>query len=678
MNIKFPVSWLRDYLTADIAAKTLAEKLSLSGPSVEKIEKKGHELILDVEVTSNRPDASTIFGLAREAHAILSYQKIKSALTQPKGLDANLQIDTAKPLTLDVVIRDRKLCPRFTAIIVDNVKIGPAPAQVKNRLESSGIRSINNIVDITNYVMLETGQPMHAFDYDKVEGAKMTLRASKKGEKIKTLDDQNWVIPEGSIIIEDAKKIIDLCGIMGGANSQITKRTKRVILFVQSYDPYTIRKTTQALAFRTDAAARFEKGVDIENIPNVLRRAVYLAKRNAGAQIASELLDIYETKKERPKEVNLKMSKLNSYLGTEIKIDEAKRILDLLGFKTKTLGQTLSAVAPSWRRTDIEEDVDLIEEIARIYGYFRIPSALPSGQIPIEEKNELGQIEELKNGLRFLGLTEVISYSIISKKLATQTDAKSKEIVELANPLTEEWQFMRPELLPSLLQVVSGNQYTKENIRIFEAAKTYLKQKNDIPKQDMFLSVALTGSDFYQIKGLAENIFDILKRKVQFEKLKEERKLVSKGQSASLFSNGEEVGFAGMINPYAQEFFQISNKSAALELNLSKVLSLPQVPKAYKPISKYPPVIEDVSALFGEGTDASVIISHIKKASDLISKAEIIDVYKSESMTSGKKSVTIRITYQKQIGTPTPEEVAQAREKIISELTSTFHAQIRK
>ena len=305
MNIKFPVSWLRDYLSADVATKTLTEKLSLSGPSVEKIEKRGREFVLDVEVTSNRPDASSVFGLAREANAILSYQKIKSELIDPKGMDTILQIDTAKPLPLDVVIRDKKLCPRFTAIIVDNIKIGPSPAVIKNRLEASGIRSINNIVDITNYVMLETGQPMHAFDFDKIEGGRMTLRASRLDEKIKTLDDQVRLLPQGAIVIEDAKKLIDLCGIMGGANSQITRRTKRAVLFVQSYNPYTIRKTTQYLTFRTDAAARFEKSVDIENIPNVLRRAVYLAKKTAGAKIASELIDISEPKGEKPKEINL-------------------------------------------------------------------------------------------------------------------------------------------------------------------------------------------------------------------------------------------------------------------------------------------------------------------------------------------------------------------------------------
>ncbi|MBI2598811.1 phenylalanine--tRNA ligase subunit beta, partial [Candidatus Curtissbacteria bacterium] len=277
MNITVPVSWLRDYLKTDIAAKTLANSLSLSGPSVEKIRRHGTDLLMEIEVTGNRPDAFSIFGLAREAHAILSFQNAKSALTAPKGLDTRLDPDTKNILSLDVLIRDKSLCPRFTAIILSGVKIGPSPAEIRNKLEAAGIRPINNIVDITNYVMLELGQPMHAFDFDKIKGAKMTLRPSKAGQKIKTLDGQTRILPAGAIVIEDSQKLVDLCGIMGAANSQISRRTKRVLLFVQAYDSLRIRKTTQALALRTDAAVRFEKGIDLEGILPALSRAVYLA-----------------------------------------------------------------------------------------------------------------------------------------------------------------------------------------------------------------------------------------------------------------------------------------------------------------------------------------------------------------------------------------------------------------
>jgi len=292
MNIRVPVSWLRDYLKANITAKTIANLLSLSGPSIERVEKRGDDYIFDIEVTSNRSDAFSVFGIAREANTILTNENIKSELIPPKGLSLPLEPDRTNPLTLDVKITDHRLCPRFTAIVVDNVKIKPSPALIRKRLESVGIRAINNIVDISNYIMLELGQPMHTFDFDKIKNHKMTLRLSREGEKIKTLDGKVQKLPKGAIVIEDEGRLIDLCGIMGGENSQITRRTKKVVLFVQAYDPQTIRKTCQALAFRTEAATRFEKGIDLEGIVPALSRAVYLTKQVSNAKIASELIDI--------------------------------------------------------------------------------------------------------------------------------------------------------------------------------------------------------------------------------------------------------------------------------------------------------------------------------------------------------------------------------------------------
>ncbi len=511
MNIKIPVSWLREYLKTDLAAKTLASYFSLSGPSVEKIEKVGQDYIFDIEITTNRFDAASVFGLAREGHAILSSLNEKTTLSAPKGTNLNLEPDTAKRLTLDVVIKKNSLCPRFTAIVIDNVKIKPSPAYIRNRLRACGIRAINNIVDISNYLMLEMGQPMHTFDFDKIKGAKMVLREAQQSEKITTLDGISRILPAGTIVLEDQNRLIDLCGIMGGANTSVTSRTKRVVIFIQSYDPVKIRKTSQALNFRTDASVRFEKGVDIESIPQALSRAVYLAKLTAGAKIASELVDIYKQKPE-DKKFKLSFDKLNRYLGISLEPQKATKILTALGFKVSAASSYLEAIPPSWRTQDIEDDVDLIEEIARIYGYHNLPSSLPVGQGEIEQEGILKDVIELKKSLKFLGLTEVISYSIISKELLNVAKAPKNQLVELSNPLTENWQYMRTSIVPSLLQIVSENQHTTEIIRVFEIAKTYTAQKNNLPKQDLVLSIVFEKADFYQIKGIIENIFDILKR----------------------------------------------------------------------------------------------------------------------------------------------------------------------
>ena len=678
MNIKIPVSWLRDYLKTDVAAKTLANTLSASGPSVERIDKVKEDYVFDIEVTSNRTDSVSVFGLAREANAILSNLGEKSNLILPKGINLVLEPDTVNILNLDVTIKDLKLCPRFTAIVLDNVKIRPSPAVIQNRLTLSGIRPINNIVDITNYIMLETGQPMHAFDFDKIKGPKMVLRESTEGEKIVTLDKTVRKLPKGSIVIEDAERLIDLCGIMGGANSQISKRTKRVVLFVQAYDPKTIRKTTQSMAFRTEAASRFEKGVDLEGILNALSRAVYLAKTNANAKIASELVDIYKVKSKTPT-ITLAIKKLNNYLGEAIHPNLAVKILSLLGFEAKLQNETVAATPPSWRIDDVADDVDLIEEIARIYGYQNLKSEIPKGDIPISEKDTLEEVIGLKKALKILGLTEVISYSIISQKMLALSETKRTNVVELQNPLTENWQYMRPSLLPSLAEIIGQNQFIRQNLRIFEIAKTYIAQGDELPKQDLQLALVLSHGDFFEVKGYLENIAEIIGREMKLKPNAKKHPLFIENQSAAVFSGKERVGTVGVLDSKITNYFNIKGAVAALEINLSTIYSLPTTAKTYKPIPKYPPVIEDISAIFAKQTPLDEIIQTAKKAgAPLVKTVEVIDVFEDEKLGVDKKSVTLRLTYQKSDDTPAQEEVTATRNKISSALEKSLLAQIRK
>lgn len=677
MNIRVPVSWLREYLKTDLAAKTLANYLSLLGPSVEKVEKKGSDYVFDIEITSNRFDVASVFGLAREAHAILSSQNLRPTLVTPKGINLSLEPDVAKHLALDVLIKKDSLCPRFSAIVVDSVKIKPSPAYIRSRLEACGIRTINNIVDISNYLMLEMGQPMHTFDYDKVLGAKMILREAAQGEKITTLDGSTRTLPAGSIVIQDAKRLIDLCGIMGGANSGVTQRTKRVVIFVQAYNSMQIRKTTQALGFRTEAATRFEKGIDTEQIPAVLSRAVYLLKQTAGAKIASELIDIYGRKPESRK-IALGASKLNSYLGISLDPLAAANILARLGFKVTQTAINLQAVPPSWRSQDIEDDVDLIEEIARIYGYHNLPANLPSGQVPKTSESQLKNIIELKKALKFFGLVEIISYSIISDELLQLTKTPTSQIVELANPLSENWQFMRPSILPSLLQTLAQNINLEQNLKLFEVAKTYIAQKNDLPKQDLMLSIVLAGVDFYAIKGLIENVFEILKRPRRWQALSKNNPLFSPNQSAEIKIGEQVVGSVGKVNSNVTDFFNIKTLVAAAEINLTKIYQLPATSYQYRPIPKYPPVIEDISAIFAKAAPTAEIVETVKKATSLVKKVEVIDIFEDEKIGENKKSVTLRLTYQKSAATPTQAEVDEERAKIIASLEKEFRVKIRK
>jgi len=678
MNIKIPLSWIREYLKTDVAAKTLTNLLSASGPSVEKIEKRREDFLFEIEVTTNRQDALSILGIVRETHAILTSNNLKSTLNLPKGFGLNLDPDIANPLTLDVVVKNQNLCPRFTAIVISNVKIRQSPAFIRNRLASCGIRAINNIVDISNYIMLELGQPMHTFDYDKIKGAKMTLRKSRLGESIKTLDETVRKLPEDSIVIEDNERLIDLCGIMGGANSSVTSRTKRVVLFVQAYNQQLIRKTTQSLAFRTEASTRFEKGIDLEGILPALSRAVYLAKQTAGAKIASELIDVYP-QKQKTKTFKLNLSKLNNYLGINLESAKAAQILEILGFSVKESHDQLTAQPPSWRTQDIESDVDLIEEIARIYGYHKLPSKLPTGEIPQTLESDLKEVIGLKNALRYLGLTEVITYSIISKNLLKVSGRSEKNSVELTNPLTEEWQFMRPTIIPSLLKVISENRHLTSNIRLFEVAKTYLPQKNNLPKQDLMLAICLTDANFYQAKGVVENICDYLQRKMKFAKLSKNHPLLEKDQSAEIKSTDEILGTIGAVKQEMLDQFEINTKTYAIEINLTKIYQMPLTLPQYHPIPKYPPVIEDISAIVATVLPLEEIVDEVKKSgAPLVKKVDVVDIFENEKLGENKKSVTLRLTFQKTSGTPTSDEANQVKEKIIAHLEKTFRAKIRK
>lgn len=685
MNITIPISWLREYLKTDANAKKIAELLSLHGPTVEKIQKLKEDYLLDVETTSNRQDASSVFGLAREANAILNFNEQKSTLIEPKGINTSLLPDSKEKLTLEVTIQNPNLCPRFMAIILDNVKIKPSPALIKNRLEACGIRSINNIVDITNYVMLELGQPMHAFDFNKIKGAKMNLHESKKGESIKTLDGINHKLPEGSIVISDAEKLIDLCGIMGSANSQISTRSKRVLFFAQVYDSVHIRKTTQALAFRTEAAARFEKGTDVERIPEALANAVYLAKKTSGAKIASELIDIYKNP-EHSKSISLSISLLEDYLGIELSLEKSAQILRLLGFSVNAHSDKLTAQVPSWRQNDMDSSEDLIEEIARIYGYHNLPSTLVSGNQPQNDsQSDLAQAISLKNALKYLGLTEVISYSIISEEYLKLTGLNQKQAVELANPLSIEWQYMRPSLLISLSSIIAQNQNLRSNLKLFEIARTYLSSRHSerseesLPIQDLHLTIALQNSDFAKIKGLVENVFEILGREVEFKKMTDESPLFEKSICAQIVSQGHTLGSLGILNRNISNHFAIENTIAAAEINLTTSYQLLATSYSYHSIPKFPPVIEDISAIFEAHTPVGEIVKIVKNAGQpLLKQIEIMDIYRDEKMGQDKKSVTLHLTYQKPNSTPTQEEVSQVREKIISSLEKELHSKIRQ
>ncbi|MDO8551134.1 MAG: phenylalanine--tRNA ligase subunit beta [bacterium] len=675
MNIFVPDSWLRDFIKTKATPKQIAADLSLCSQSVERTTKTGDDFIYEIEVTTNRPDCLSVYGLARELSAILPRFKTTSRL-QPLLITDNQLPVTQRPLPLNVKITNPLLCPRFTALIFDNIKIKPSPKVVQDRLTKSGIRTLNNVIDISNYLMLELGQPMHTFDYDKIKGATMILRESKEGEKLVTLDGQIRSLPKGTTVIEDGDgRLIDLCGIMGAKNSAVDEKTTRVLLFVQTYNPARIRRTCQSMGFRTQAASYFEKGVDPEGVVDGIKRAILMFEKNCEAKIASNLIDIYH-QKPQPKTVKLSEEKLNEILGINISLGDAKKILESLGFKTKIAGHNLVSRVPHWRMGDVTIPEDLIEEIARLYGYHNLPTNLPTGRIPQSGKNEIFDwIQRIKNTLKGWGFTEAYNYSFISENYLRNLKLLPENYLKLSNPLTEDWVYLRPSLIPSLTQNVAINQDLLEKVSVFEIANTYLpKGKTQLPNEVLTLSAIINYGSFYHIKGFSEALLEELGiNSFQFIPLKSDDDLTSKGflvsQSARIIANKEFVGTIGQVDPKLGQSQGVKNSLFAINLDFNILIKNANKVKKYNPVLKYPAIIEDLSFVVPGQVPLANVLNTIKGVNALVKDIKLIDSYQNTR--------TLQISYQNPERNLTKEEVAEIRSKIIVEVERKFGAKLK-
>jgi len=674
MNIFILDSWLKEHLKTKATAKQIGEYLSLCSQSVEKITKVDHDWLYDIEITTNRPDCFSVYGIARELAVILPHFGIPAKLNLLPINHQSLVID--HPLPLEVKITKPSLCPRFTALIFNNVVIKPSPKIVQERLEKSGIRAINNVVDISNYLMLALGQPMHTFDYDKIKGHKMILRESAGGEKITTLDGQIRPLPDGTIIMEDGEgRIIDLCGIMGGENSQVDKKTKKVLLFVQTYDPLKIRQTCQKLAFRTDAASRFEKGVDPEGVMIAMEKAIVMFEENCEAKIGSNLIDLYSNPP-KTKNIKLDINLVEKIIGVEIPQKEVLSILESLGFSPTTNHQSLITInVPHWRTDDISIPEDLIEEIARIYGYHNLPSNLPSTIVLQQPKNNIFNWEEkAKEALKFWGFTETINYSMVSESLLKNWEINPEDCLKIANPLSDEWVYMRPSLIPSLLEVINKNNTAKT--KIFETANIYLSQGGqELPEENLMLTGVMVDDNFGHLKGMIEALLEemgIGEYQISPYQLQKTfyGKIFHPTHRAEVITDKAPLGIFGEIKKPFLLKLGIKQRIFIFDLDFKELAKCATDDKKYTPIAKYPPIIEDLSFVVPPKTYVGDIIQLIKSIHLIVQSVELIDSYENTR--------TFRITYQDPEKTLSDKEVKKIRKGVIKEVEAKFGAKIKK
>lgn len=625
MNILIPHSWLKDYINTELNPQEIAKSLSLHAFSVEKITPTdNNDYIYEIEITPNRGDALSVIGIARELKAILSKNNSEIKWNENKF---NPPKNIIKKDELDVQITDKSLVPRFSAIVLDNAIIKDSPDFIKKRLEKVGIRAINNVVDITNYMMIDKGQPMHSFDYDKIKNHQMIVRESKKGEKIITLDGVERTLPEGVIIIEDGeKRLIDLCGIMGAKNSEIDENTKKILLFVQEYDPVRIRKASMTLGHRTDAAVRFEKGIDFGGIVPSLWQAVDMINQYAESQVSSELIDIininYPTKS-----VPINYPKINQIAGIDIDQSFINKTLTDLGIEVKDD----QALVPTWRYNDINIIEDLAEEVIRIYGYYNIPDRLPNTELPNIKFNPVFYWENLiKNYLKYQGFFECYTYSTTTKEKAGPSALK------ISNPLSEELEYLKQSLVPQLVEVLDKNQDYSETIKLFELASVYLPNNDDLSIQPQKLAIVAKNMDSLKFKGIIEGLFDEM----------------------------------GIKNYPDFNIKNIKTNYLTAELNFDELISIATKTKTYIPITNFNSIKEDLTLVVPSETNYSDIEKLIIDIDPRIIKLLFKDIYKN--------NLTLSLEYldrQKQISS---EDTKVIRKKIFTQLETGLKIKLKQ
>lgn len=647
MNFLLPFSWLKEYLKTASSAETTAKYLSLCGVSIERINDIEGEKVFDIEITTNRVDTASVIGTAREAGAILPQHQISAKFQKP-----NFKIKEALPLKeLRVEITNPELCPRFSAFLVKNVRVKPSPKNIQHRLELSGVRPLSNIVDITNYVMLETGSPMHAFDFDQILNQKMILRESRNGEKITTLDGVTRNLPGGAIVIEDGSgRLIDLCGIMGAENSAISEKTTKVLFFAQVYHSLRLRKTSQLVNLRTSASTLFEKGIDPEGVLQALNRSIILLEQEQKIQKIG-FVDIYP-KPAKPKFVSVDTTTVEEKIGVKIPAKQQKEILTRLGFEVSEKDSLLTAKVPSFRHRDVTLAEDLVEEIARIYGYFNLPGVMPTGPLPADGDDRSFVLErEIKRALSGWGLTEVYTFSLVEK-------SQSGQAVEILNPLTQDMKFLRAAILPSHLEIIAANQAHCETLEIFELANIYLNKGEELPAENLKLAITLAGANFYKLKGLIEQLFEMNGWSFRIQPFQNEN---FTHEFVEILNEAQKpVGYFGKVKPVKLFSSNIKLPVVHAEIDFESLKGLETQSKVFIPLPKYPEVIEDVTVILRGKILYQEIIDAVKSASPLIKNVDFKDQYRN--------SLTLRVKYQSEEKTLTDEETVKVRKLIFENI----------
>jgi phenylalanyl-tRNA synthetase beta chain len=642
------------------AGTPLADALGLSS-----------DVVMDVEVTSNRVDAMGMVGMAREASAILNVPFV----WKPAALKVG-----KKTSSIPVKVSAKKLCPRYMAVKIDGVTVGPSPWWLKRRLMSAGLNSINNVVDVTNFVMLELAQPMHAFDANMVEG-KIDVRLAKQGEKIHALDGRTHELNDSMLVIADAVKSIAVAGVIGGQSSGVATNTTSIILEAAVFDSVSIRRTARALNIQTDAQLRFEKGLSAQSPLDALARAVELILELAGGEVASSVADVI-AEKYKPQSFSISSDEIEALIGVELPQREMVGILRRLGFKISTSGKKIHAVVPWWRDHDIELARDLVEEVARVYGYANIPAIVPVGLAPRPMQTELLWEDRVRDISKGAGLIEAYSYSFVSKELMEKAGYDPSVMLHLQNPLTVEYEVMRTTLLPSLLQAASENRERESVMRLFELANVYYPTTGgwkDLPAERAELGAIFVGMNepWKHAKGYVEHLLaecgitDVSWRRLSSDSF------WHPGRTVQAFVKGDLIATIGEVSPKIAERFKLDGPVALVDLAMQTLVVHAVVTKRYATLPSFPPAKRDLSVVVDARTEYDDIARKIRETNPLIASVEWFDTYQGKNLPAGKKSIAMHLSFSSSERTLESGEVDGMMEQISLALNEAFYADIR-
>lgn len=644
------------------------------------------DIILDVEITPNRPDCMSVIGIARE---IAAQTKVTVNIPDISYKEAAESIQSL----ISIEIKNPELCPRYCASALMEVKLGPSPVWMQRRLIACGMRPINNVVDITNYVMMEYGQPLHAFDYNKLRDRKIIIRPAYSGEPITTLDGTKRTLNKNILVISDAEKAIAIAGIMGGSDTEVTDNTDTVLIESANFNQAVIHRGSLDLKLSSEASIRFEKGLSTELALVALKRATQLMHEITGGKVMKGIADLYPGFIEK-KSILLSTGEVRRLLGVGVNYQRMVEALQALGFICdKSLNENESRVIVPWWRTDINYAADLVEEVARIIGYDSIPATQLSGSLP---DGVISLMETFRDKISDImigcGVQEVINYSLTNletmKKLYPVKENKGPEPLKLANPMSKELVCLRTEMRSGILTSLSRNQrFQQKNIRLFELGKVYIKSESELPLEKEILCSVVSSEqeqifwegepeniNFFMVKGLVSTLLTRLGLEPDFVSGQDDSFKTS--NITRILSNNVEIGILGQLHPLVVSAFDISGEVYLFEIDIEKVCSLSESKYIFKPIPRYPSVVRDIALVVDDKITFKQLVDTIKKF-ELVTKVDLFDYYKGEQVPAGKKSLAFRLNYQADDHTLKDEEISRVQRGILDGVFKNFGATLR-